>query len=283
MPLVSAREVLAGARRGGYAVGAFNANNLEYVVGIARAAQRERSPVIIQASQGAIEYAGLEYITAMAKAASAAPVPVVLHLDHGRDPVTVERCIRAGFSSVMFDGSDRDLHENVALTRRVVEMARPNGIPVEGELGRVPSAGEGLTAEEIAAMMTDPDEAAEFVRETGVDALAVSVGSVHQMGRQEVDLDTDRVRRIAEKVRLPLVLHGSSGVSDRSLREAVRAGICKVNIATMLNIAFMKALRAELAARPDQVDPRRVLGPAMEALSAVVGERMRVLGCSGKA
>lgn len=284
MPLATLKEVLLPARAGGYAVGAFNANNMEFVQAIVEAARRSASPVIVQASQGAISYAGLEFIVEMVKSAAAgSAVPVVLHLDHGTDLDMVRRCIDAGFTSVMFDGSKLPFEENVKLTRQVAAMAHEAGISAEGELGRVPSSGQPLTAEEIEAMMTDPRDAALFVSETQIDALAVAVGSVHQMKKQTALLDIQRVKAISEKVEVPLVLHGSSGVSPGSIREAVREGICKVNVATRLNMAFSRRLGEEISRDPGQVDPRKILGPAREAVMAVVLETMDLLGSKGKA
>ncbi|MEW5933664.1 MAG: class II fructose-bisphosphate aldolase [Bacillota bacterium] len=282
VPLVTLREVLVPAAEQGYAVGAFNANNLEYVQAIVTAATAERAPVIVQASQGAIRHAGLAHITEMVRvAAREAPIPVVLHLDHGRDLELVRQCIEIGFTSVMFDGSDLPLEENIRLTARVVEWARAVGVSVEGELGRVPRV--GVTAEEVRALMTDPDEAARFARETGVDAMAVAVGSVHQMTQQRAVLDVPRVAAIRRATGLPLVLHGSSGVAEDSLREAIRAGICKVNFATSLNVAFRRGLAEAMAEDPAGVDPRPYLARAREEVATAVRERIHLLGCSGRA
>ncbi|MDI6823397.1 MAG: class II fructose-bisphosphate aldolase [Bacillota bacterium] len=282
MPLVTLREVLVPAAEQGYAVGAFNANNLEYVQAIVTAATAEHAPVIVQASQGAIRHAGLAYITEMVRvAAREAPIPVVLHLDHGRDLELVRQCIEIGFTSVMFDGSDLPLEQNIRLTARVVEWARPVGVSVEGELGRVPRV--GVKAEEVRALMTDPDQAARFARETGIDALAVAVGSVHQMTQQRAVLDVPRVAAIRRATGLPLVLHGSSGVAEDSLREAIRAGICKVNFATSLNVAFRRGLAEAMAEDPAGVDPRPYLARAREEVATAVRERIHLLGCSGRA
>ncbi len=282
MPLVTLCEVLGPAAEQGYAVGAFNANNLEYVQAIVGAAVAECSPVIVQASQGAIRHAGLAHITEMVRvAAREAPVPVVLHLDHGRDLELVRGCIEMGFTAVMFDGSNLPLEENIRLTRQVVEWARPAGVSVEGELGRVLRV--GATVEEVRALMTDPDEAVRFARETGIDALAVAVGSVHQMTQQQAVLDVARVGAIRGATGLPLVLHGSSGVAEESLREAIRAGICKVNFATSLNVAFRRGLAQAMAEDPAGVDPRPYLACARDEVAAVVREKIRLLGCSNRA
>jgi len=282
MALVNSVEVLGEARRRGYAVGAFNANNLEYVQGIVLAAEREKAPVIIQASPGAIKYVGLAYIAAIGRVAADAPVPVVLHLDHGKDVDTARRCIDYGFPSVMFDGSELPLEENIRLTSEVARLAHAAGAACEGELGRVPTADRSWSRRELEDLMTDPDQASVFVERTGVDALAVSVGSIHKMKRQSAELDIDRIRRIRRAVDVPLVLHGSSGVSDDSLVEAVEAGLSKVNIATALNVAFTGAMRRASIERPEESDPRKLLGPAREAVAEVVAQKMRLLGASGR-
>ena len=288
MALTTLAEVLGPALAGHYAVGAFNANNLEYVQAIVEGATREGAPVVVQASQGAIRHAGLEQIVAMVKvAAEQTPVPVVLHLDHGTDLALVRECIRRGFTSVMFDGSRLSWEENVRLTAQVVAWAHQAGISAEGELGRVPTVRDGLGEEALRDLMTDPAQAVRFAAETRVDALAVSVGSVHQMQREEARLDVERVAAIAEGaaragIRLPLVLHGSSGVSPASLQEAIRAGICKVNVATALNVAFKRGLLRSLQENPEGVDPRPFLSAAREETMATVRARMRLFGCSGR-
>ena len=281
--LVSSREILEAARRGGYAVGAFNANNLEFVQGIVAGALAERAPVIIQASPGAIKYIGLDYITALGQVAARSDIPVVLHLDHGEDVELAKRCIAEGFSSVMYDGSRLPFEENVARTAEVVRAAHAARIACEGELGRVPASDRAWTRQELMQLWTDPGEAARFVAATGVDALAVSVGSVHKMLERTAELDVELVRRIKDAAGVPLVLHGSSGVAVKSLVEAVKAGIAKVNIATALSVAFVRAVRQAMAARPDEVDPRPLLGPGRDAVAAEVVARIRLLGSSGRA
>lgn len=284
MPLTDAASLLRRAARGGWAVGAFNCNNLEILQAIIRAAEAEDAPVIVQASQGAIKYAGLEYIAALAlHAARAARVPVAVHLDHGTDFAQVVRCIRAGFTSVMIDGSHLPLEENIALTRRVVDVARPVGVSVEAELGRIGGAEDEIRVDEREAFFTDPEEAAYFVRETQVDSLAVAVGTAHGRYRGTPRLDFERLRRIHALVNVPLVLHGSSGVPADAIREAVACGICKVNIDTDIRQAFTDALRRTLADMPDEIDPRKILAPAREAATAVIREKIRLFGSAGRA
>lgn len=282
MGLVNLRDVLGAAEAEGYAVGAFNCNNMELVQAIIAAAEAERAPVILQASQGAIRYAGLSYIAALAKtAAAAAKVPVVIHLDHGTSFEQVVACLREGFTSVMIDGSHLPLEENVALTTRVVAAARAVGVSVEGELGRIVGTEDDIAVRE--ALFTDPEEAAYFVARTGVDALAVAVGTAHGRYRGSPQLDFPRLAAIRERVRIPLVLHGSSGVPDDAIREAVRLGVRKINIDTDIREAFVGTIRRELAAHPDEIDPRKILGPARDAATAVIRHKMRIFGCAGRA
>ena len=274
--------MLIDAQKNGYAVGAFNANNLEYVQAIVEAAEEEEAPVILQASQGAIKYAGLDQIVAMVKvAAEAASVPVVLHLDHGTDFFQNVRCLRAGFTSLMFDGSSLPFEENVAITKKVTEIAHACGIPVEAELGKVPQV--GVTPEEVRALMTKPEEALRFVEETQCDSLAVAVGSVHQMKVQEAKLDIERIAKIREITGIPLVLHGASGVTDEGYREGIKAGICKINIATELNKAFTRGMKAAMEKDPSVVDPRKIAGVGREEIKKVIKAKMRLFGASGKA
>jgi len=282
--LIPVSELLKRAEAGGYAVGAFNCNNMEIVQAIIAAAEAERAPVIMQASQGAIKYAGIEYIAVMVKtAAERSFVPVALHLDHGTSFEQVMQCIRAGFSSVMIDGSRHPLDGNIALTRKVVEAARAVGISVEAELGRIGGAEDDITVGEREAFFTDPGEAGVFVRETGVDSLAVSIGTAHGQYRGTPELDFPRLKKIKEEVKIPIVLHGSSGVPDESIREAVRLGVRKVNIDTNIREAFTAAVRKALEAGPGEIDPRKILGPAREAAVAVIREKIRVFGSSNRA
>lgn len=284
MPLVTLADVLQAADAGGYAVGAFNCNNMEIVQAIINAAATEGAPVIIQASQGAIKYAGLEYITSLVRTAAAqVPVPVVLHLDHGTDFNQVLRCLRAGFTSVMIDGSKYPLEENIALTRKVVEIAHAMGASVEGELGRIGGTEEQITVSQREATMTDPEEAQRFARETGVDALAIAIGTAHGRYHGIPKLDFDRLATIDRLVPTPIVLHGSSGVPDDDIRRAVELGVRKINIDTDIRVAFVEATRAALAASPDEIDPRKVLGPARDAAMKVISHKMQVFGCAGKA
>ena len=284
MELVTLREVLEAAEKGSYAVGAFNANNMEIVQAIMQAAAAERSPVILQASQGAINYAGLEYIVAMVKTgARQTDVPVVLHLDHGTDFLQVMRCMRAGFSSVMFDGSRLPLAENMEITRKVAEIGRAVGVSVEGELGKIGGTEDDISISEKDALFTDPLEAQQFVRETGIDALAVAIGTAHGPYKGRPELDFPRLERIRELTGTSIVMHGASGVPDEDVRRGIERGIRKINIDTDLRQAFVRAMQGQMAENPDNIDPRKVLGPAREAMVKIVREKMRLFGCAGKA
>ncbi|MCD6303129.1 MAG: class II fructose-bisphosphate aldolase [Anaerolineae bacterium] len=282
MPLVTSKEILQVALEQHFAVGAFNANNMEQVQAIVDAAVEERAPVILQVSQGAIRYAGLEFAAGLVKIAAAeADVPVVLHLDHGTDFEQNVRCLRAGFTSLMFDGSKLPYEENVAITSEVVRIANAVGIPVEAELGRVLQSTDGVSEEEVRAAMTDPDQAADFVARTGCSSLAVAIGSVHAMRAAEAELNIDLLKAIQAKVHIPLVLHGSSGVKEESEVEAIQYGICKINVATMLNQAFVRGLKKAQEALPDNVDPRKWLIQSREEIKEVVRHKIRLFGSSG--
>lgn len=284
MPFVTLREVLQNAQQEGYAVGAFNANNMEIVKAIMEAAVEERSPVILQASQGALRYAGLNYITAMVRAAAEeADVPVVLHLDHGTSFEQTMLCLRYGFSSVMFDGSRYPLEENIARTAKVAEVAHAMGATVEGELGKIGGTEDDISVDEREAFFTDPAEAEQFVRETGIDALAVAIGTAHGPYKGEPVLDFERLAAIKKVVPVPLVLHGASGVPAESIRKAIELGVCKINIDTELRQAFVRGVQRVIREHPDEIDPRKILGPAKEAMKAVVKEKMRLFGCAGRA
>ena len=284
MALVTVAELLTKAYREGYAVGAFNCNNMEIVQAIVAAAEAENSPVIIQASQGAIKYAGIDYIAALSRqAAQAAKVPVALHLDHGTSLEQVMACIRHGFTSVMIDGSKYPFAENVALTQKVVELAHAIGVSVEAELGKIGGVEDDIAVDEREAFFTDPEEAREFVLKTGVDSLAVAIGTAHGRYKGVPKLDFERLAKIRELVDIPLVLHGSSGVPDEDIKKAISLGVAKVNIDTNIREAFVGKMREVLAKNPDEIDPRKILGPAKEAAIEIIREKIRVFGSSNKA
>jgi len=304
--LVTNRELLLPAKRGAYAVGAFNIQNLESILAVVEAAVEEKSPVIVAVTPSAIKYGGLTYLSKIVRAAAeSVPVPMSLHLDHGEDFETVLRCVEAGFTSVMIDGSFLRFEDNIAVTKRVVDFAHPRGVSVEAELGRLAGV-EEKTVEEKEAALTDPDAALNFVRRTGVDALAVAIGTSHgaYKFKGEPKLDFERLKCINEKVDVPLVLHGASsvpqwiiekaqkygaelagarGIPEEHIKKAILLGVTKINIDTDLRLAFTATIREVLANSPKEFDPRKILGPAKEAMREVVRGKMRLFGSSGKA
>ncbi len=284
MPLVTVQELLTKAEAGKYAVGAFNCNNMEIVQAIVAAAEAEHAPVIIQASQGAIKYAGIEYITSLTKvAAENTKVPVALHLDHGTSFEQCVKCIRFGFTSVMIDGSKHPLQENIDLTNKVLSVARAVGVSVEAELGKIGGTEDDIVVTAREALFTDPEEAKAFVDATGVDALAVAIGTAHGRYKGVPQLDFQRLKQIKALVNIPIVLHGSSGVPDEAVREAIGLGVRKVNIDTNIREAFVDAARKVITENPNEIDPRNVLKPARQAAIEVIRQKIRVFGSSGQA
>lgn len=304
--LVTNRDLLVPAKQKSYAVGAFNVNNLEAVLAVAEAAAEEKSPAIVAVTPSAIKYAGLPYIPKIVRtAAEIAPVPMSLHLDHGEDFETASKCVAAGFTSVMIDGSHLNFEDNVSLTKRVAEVAHQKGVSVEAELGRLAGVEES-TVEEKDAILTDPNAAKEFVQRTKVDALAVAIGTSHgaYKFKAEPKLDFQRLKLIQEKTDLPLVLHGASsvplwiiekaakygaelggakGIPEDHIRKAISMGVAKINIDTDLRLAFTATVREVLARSPKEFDPRKILGPAKEAMKEVIKGKMRLFGSSGMA
>ena len=284
MTLVSLRTLLDAAQAGKYAVGAFNCNNMEIVQAIVAAAEEVRSPVILQASQGAIKYAGLDYIVGMVKTAAAkATVPMVLHLDHGTDFDTVIACIRAGFTSVMFDGSKYEKEENIARTKEIVKIAHAVGVSVEGEIGKIGGVEDDISVDEREAMLTPVEDAIEFYEATGVDALAMSFGTAHGPYKLPPKLALDRIAAVHEQTGAYLVMHGGSGVPEEDVRKGIELGIRKVNIDTELRQAFLGEVRRQLAERPEEIDPRKIFAPARDVLKEHIKAKMRLFGCAGKA
>jgi tagatose 1,6-diphosphate aldolase GatY/KbaY len=283
MPYSSTKSMLLEAQRGGYAVGAFNVENMEMAQAVIWAAEKLKSPVILQTSVSTAKYTGYDLIRAIVQTlAEQAAVPVALHLDHGDKLESVELALRCGFSSVMIDSSKLPFEENLAAAHAAVLAAQPYGIPVEAELGKVGGKEDDHEAHG-APQYTDPAEAVRFVAESGIDSLAVAIGTAHGVYKAEPRLDVERLSQIRQVVSLPLVLHGSSGLTDEAVRECVARGICKVNFATELRQAFSGKLREMFLARPADFDPKIFLKPAREAVSALVTERIRVCGSVGKA
>lgn len=284
MLFVPNKLLLEKAMAEGYAVGAFNTNNLEITKAIVAAARELESPLILATSEGAINYAGINNLRAIAEiAAEESGLPLSLHLDHGTSLEIVMRCIRHGWSSVMYDGSKLPFEENIANTRQVVELAHLVGVSVEGELGRLVGVEDNISVTEREAAMTNPDQAQEFVKRTGVDALAVAIGNAHGFYKGEPQLDFIRLEQIRARVEVPLVLHGASGIPDEGIRRAVKIGVDKINIDTEVRAAFQKAVASFLAENPQVIDPRKILGPAIKAMSEVVKSKIELFGSVGKA
>lgn len=282
MPTAATGALLNQAQRDGYAIGAFNVISLEHAQAIVRGAEQERSPVILQLSQNAVTYhlGALGPIgSACTHLAAVAEVPVALHLDHATTWELCEAAVNLGFSSVMFDASQLSLEENAQATAAIATRVHDRQRSIEAELGVVGGKGGAPSSEEG---KTDPALAQWYVEKTGVDALAVAVGTSHYMVEKTAVLDLGLIRTLREAVDVPLVLHGSSGVPDDDLREAVSRGIAKVNTATELNKAFTGAIRDFLSTDADVVDPRKYLREARDAVTAAVASRLRILGCSGR-
>jgi fructose-bisphosphate aldolase class II len=280
MALTSGREVLSAARAGGYAVPAFNIFNLEMLQAALVAAEAEWAPVIVQISPRSIAYAGLRPLAALARTlAETVPVPVVLHLDHGPGLAECQAALDEGFTSVMYDGADLPYTENVSRTRDVVAAAHTRGAAAEAELGQVGHASH----EHLPGDLTDPEEAGRFVAETGVDALAVAIGTVHGMTETGAVLDIELIADLTRNVDAALVMHGSSGVGDDMLARAVAAGIRKVNLSTALQRVFMDTLRRSASVPGHETDARAVLGDARDAVMEAARHRIRLVGAAGRA
>lgn len=282
--LVSGKAILQKAHEEGYAVGAFNTSNLEMTQAIIEAAEELNSPVIIQTSQSAITYATSEGIATIVRTlAEKATVPVALHLDHGTDYDVVMKCLRDGWTSVMFDGSKYEFEQNIEITKNVCGIAHPMGVSVEAELGKIGGVEDHVKVEMKDATMTDPDEAVEFVEKTGVDYLAIAVGTAHGVYAGDPELDFDRIETIKKRVNIPIVLHGASGVPEADIKKAVSLGVNKINIDTDLRVAFQKSMHKFVAEKPEVYDPRKMLAPTKDAIKEVVKAKMQMFGSAGRA
>lgn len=279
MPLVTSRELLLAAQKGGFAIAAFNVENMEMAQAVVSAAEELHAPVIVQTTSGTLKYAPPAVYAGMVRSlAEAAQCPVALHLDHGNSLELAQKCMEAGYTSLMIDGSTLPFSGNVTLTQSVVRAA--GGLPVEAELGTVGGKEDDHSAK---PQYTDPREAEEFARETGIDSFAVAIGTAHGVYKGTPQLAIDLLDRIRQVVSIPLVLHGTSGVPHEQVRECIRRGICKVNYATELRIAFSDGVKASLREHPDAFDPKKYLSAGREAVKARVLELIRLCGCDGKA
>ena len=283
MSLVTTKELLLDAQKNGYAVGAFNVENMEMVQAVVAAAEELKSPVIMQTTPSTVKYASPEMFYAnVAAAAKDASVPVVMHLDHGSSFELAVHAFRAGYTSIMIDGSHSVFEENIAITKSVVDVCHAGNVPVEAELGKVGGKEDDLEGGNGGGY-TVPSEAVEFVEKTGIDSLAVAIGTAHGVYKGTPKLDVERLSEIREVVSIPLVLHGTSGVPDEAVKECIRRGICKVNYATDLRIAFSNGVKEYLAANPDAFDPKKYNAVGREKVKEYVMSKMLVCGSNGRA
>ena len=283
MPLVTTKQMLLDAQKGNYAVGAFNVENMEMVMAVMEAAEELKSPVIMQTTPSTVKYAGLDFFLANVKAAAErASVPVAMHLDHGSSFELAMQAYRTGYTSIMIDGSHGSFEENIAVSKAVADACTPSGIPVEAELGKVGGKEDDLDGGDDNPY-TDPDQAVEFVKRTGITSLAVAIGTAHGVYKGEPKLDLDRLSEIREVVDIPLVLHGTSGVPDETVTECVNRGICKVNYATDLRIAFTKGVSEVFSENPDVIDPKKYNACGKERVKEYVMSKMKECKSVGKA
>lgn len=283
--LVTLKEILSKTRTEGYGVGAFNYNDYEDAKGIVEAAAEENAPVILMASMGAVKYMGLKHAAEMVKElAEKAPVPVCLHLDHATDVDLIKDAVRAGFTSVMIDASKLDYEDNIRVTKEVVEFARPYGCSVESELGTVGGKEEQIEAEDDVSGYTRPEDVPDFVGRTGIDALAVAIGTCHGFYKKEPKIDFDRLGKIVELTDCPLVLHGGSGVPEEDFKTCVKMGMSKINVGTELKAGFSRALREAVEKEPkEEFDPRNYMKYVIRTCKAIAKEKMQIFGSTGKA
>ncbi|KEQ23658.1 MULTISPECIES: class II fructose-1,6-bisphosphate aldolase [Paenibacillus] len=284
MPLVSMNEFLPKAKANKYAVGQFNMNNLEFAQAITEAAEELKSPFIFGVSEGALKYMGIEFTVAIAEAAAKkSGLPIALHLDHGSSFEVAMKCIRAGFSSVMFDGSHYSFEENIRLTKEVVKTAHAMGVSVEGELGTIGGVEDDISVDESAANLAKPEEAIRFYEETGVDCLAIAVGTAHGMYAGEPNIHFDIIEKVSKAIPVPVVLHGGSGVPDEMIRKSIEAGVGKINVNTENQVACTQTIREVLNKDAKVYDPRKYLTPARKAMVEVVKSKIQLFGSANQA
>lgn len=282
MPFVTSEQMMKKADAEGYAIGAFNVENMEMVMAVIRACEELNAPAILQTTPSTVKYAGLDmYHANVAAAAERAKVPIALHLDHGNTFELAMQALRVGYTSIMIDGSKLALEENIAVSKRVADACAPSGIPVEAELGKVGGKEDDLSCDDPG--YTDPDDAVRFVNETGVTSLAVAIGTAHGIYKGEPKLDVERLSEIRKVVSIPLVLHGASGVPDEAVKDCIRRGISKVNFATELRIAFSDGIKEYLKGDPDVFDPKKYCTVGMDKVVEVVKKKILVCGSDGKA
>lgn len=304
--LTTAKKVLVPARAKHYAVPAFNVNDMECLKAVMEAAVKMKSPVIVQTSEGAIEYAGMDYLIAMIRIAAKSPVPVVMHIDHGKNLKLIQQAIKSGYTSVMYDGSALPFAENVRNTKKVVTWAHAKGISVEAEIGALAGIEDLVSVEEKDAKLTNPEEAVKFAKLTKCDSLAIAIGTSHGAFKfkGKTHLDIERLQTIAKLIKLPIVLHGASGVLedvkalaehhgaklgeargvlDADIVQAIKHGVAKVNIDTDLRLAFTAGIREAVDELPTVIDPRKLLEPANLLMREVAMRKMKLFGSAGRA
>ena len=283
MSIISSNNMLKKAQREQYAIPAFNIHNLETMQVIVETVAEYQSPVILAGTPGTYSYAGTENIIQIANELSKKHhVPLAVHLDHHEEFSDIANKINAGVRSVMIDGSHLPFDENITLVKQVVEYAHRYDVSVEAELGRLGGVEDDLIVDSKDALYTNPAQAIEFVKKTNIDSLAIAIGTAHGLYKSEPKLDFDRLSEIRSVIDIPLVLHGASGVPDKDVRECIQRGICKVNIATELKIAFSDALKQYLLIHPDANDPRNYMKPAKAAMKEIVQKIITTCGCAGK-
>ncbi|SFM04072.1 tagatose-bisphosphate aldolase subunit GatY [Pelosinus propionicus] len=277
MNLKNTKELILDAQKSGYAVPAFNIHNLETIQTVLETCEKLKSPVILAATPSTVDYANKEYLIAiMRQAMGKLTIPFAFHLDHFENVGDIKAIIAEGCRSAMIDASKYPLDKNIAIVKDVVEFAHACGATVEAELGKLGGQEDNINVDEKDAFLTNPDEAVEFVERTGIDTLAVAIGTAHGLYKKEPKLDFDRLAKIHQVIDIPLVLHGASGVPFEAVQEAIRLGICKVNIATELKIPFSAAIKDYFTKHPDASDPRKYLIPAKEAMAEVVEEKVKM-------
>jgi len=282
--LVSMNAFLPKAKEKKFAVGQFNMNNLEFAQAIMEAAMELKSPFIYGVSEGALKYMGIEFTVAIAEAAARkSGLPIALHLDHGSSFEVAMKCIRAGFSSVMFDGSHHPYEENIRLTKEVVKAAHAMGVSVEGELGTIGGVEDDISVDQADANLAKPEEAIRFYEETGVDCLAIAVGTAHGMYSGEPNIRFDIIEKVASAIPVPVVLHGGSGVPDEMIRKSIQAGVGKINVNTENQVACTDAIREVLSKDAKVYDPRKYLGPGRTAMVEVVKSKIELFGSANQA
>ena len=283
MCILSTREMLIKAQKEGYAVPAFNIHNLETLQVVVETAAKLRSPLILAGTPSTLTYAGGDYIVSMAEAASKRyNIPIAIHLDHFEDVKEIKHYIDLGFRSAMIDASHCSYKDNIKIVKEVVEYAHKFDATVEAELGRLGGQEDDLVVDEKDAMYTNPLQAKEFVEKTGIDSLAIAIGTAHGLYKGTAKLDFDRLTEIRKAVDVPLVLHGASDVPDDLVKKAISLGICKVNIATDLKIPFSKALKEYFVENPEANDPRKYMTPAKEAMEKIVEHKIEVCGSKNR-